>query len=96
MPVANWLVVRAKSVVLGTGGAHGFFSQQVSTAEMTGDGQAVLYPRRAELVNMEFHQFGPAMVHPYVQLFNKSCFVLHPRMTNSQGHEFLRDYLPPA
>lgn len=90
----TWLVVHAKSVVLGTGGAHGLFSQQVSTSEMTGDGQAVLYRAGAELVNMEFHQFGPALVHPYVQLFSKSCFVLHPRMTNSQGHEFLPDYLP--
>jgi fumarate reductase (CoM/CoB) subunit A len=90
----TWLVVHAKSVVLGTGGAHGLFSQQVSTAEMTGDGQAVLFRAGAELVNMEFHQFGPALIHPYVQLFSKSCFVLHPRMTNSQGHEFLPDYLP--
>jgi succinate dehydrogenase/fumarate reductase flavoprotein subunit len=90
----TWLVVHARSVVLGTGGAHGLFSQQVSTAEMTGDGQAVLYRAGAELVNMEFHQFGPALVHPYVQLFSKSCFVLHPRMTNSQGYEFLPDYLP--
>lgn len=90
----TWLVVNAKSVVLGTGGAHGLFSQQVSTAEMTGDGQAILYRAGAELVNMEFHQFGPALVHPYVQLFSKSCFVLHPRMTNSEGREFLADYLP--
>lgn len=61
---------------------------------MTGDGQAILYRAGAELVNMEFHQFGPALVHPYVQLFSKSCFVLHPRMTNSEGREFLADYLP--
>jgi fumarate reductase (CoM/CoB) subunit A len=90
----HWLVVHARSVVLGTGGAHGLFSQQVSTAEMTGDGQAVLYRAGAELVNMEFHQFGPALVHPYVQLFSKSCFVLHPKMTNALGHEFLGDYVP--
>lgn len=90
----EWLVVRAKAVVLGTGGAHGIFSQQVSTAEMTGDGQAVMYRAGAELVNMEFHQFGPALIHPYVQLFSKSCFVLHPTMTNSLGRSFLNDYLP--
>lgn len=90
----RWLVVRARAVVMGTGGAHGLYSHQVSTAEMTGDGQAVLYRAGAELVNMEFHQFGPALLHPYVQLFSKSCFVLHPRMTNSLGHEFLTDYLP--
>ena len=88
------LVVSAGAVVLGTGGAHGLFSQQVSTAEMTGDGQAICFRHGAELVNMEFHQFGPAMVHPYVQLFSKSCFILHPKMLNRDGHEFLPDYLP--
>ncbi|MBB5404862.1 FAD-binding protein [Paraburkholderia youngii] len=88
------LVVAAGAVVLGTGGAHGLFSQQVSTAEMTGDGQAICFRHGAELVNMEFHQFGPAMVHPYVQLFSKSCFILHPKMLNRDGHEFLPDYLP--
>jgi fumarate reductase (CoM/CoB) subunit A len=88
------LVVHARAVVLGTGGSHGLFTQQVSTAEMIGDGQAICFRHGAELVNMEFHQFGPAMVHPYVQLFSKSCFVLHPKMTNRLGHEFLPDYLP--
>lgn len=90
----RWLVVRARAVILGTGGAHGLFSQQVSTAEMTGDGQAACWRAGAELVNMEFHQFGPALVHPYVQLFSKACFVLHPRMFNAQDREFLQDYLP--
>jgi fumarate reductase (CoM/CoB) subunit A len=33
-------------------------------------------------------------VHPYVQLFSKACFVLHPRMLNADGREFLHDYLP--
>jgi fumarate reductase (CoM/CoB) subunit A len=43
---------------------------------------------------MEFHQFGPALVHPYVQLFSKACFVLHPTMTNALGREFLADHVP--
>jgi succinate dehydrogenase/fumarate reductase flavoprotein subunit len=88
------VLVSARAVILGTGGAHGLFSQQVSTAEMTGDGQAICFRHGAELVNMEFHQFGPALVHPYVQLFSKSCFILHPRMINRLEHEFLADYLP--
>lgn len=87
-------LIVAKTVVMGTGGAHGLFTQQVSTAEMTGDGQAICFRHGAELVNMEFHQFGPALVYPYVQLFSKSCFVLHPKITNRQGREFLGDYLP--
>jgi len=85
---------RARSVVLGTGGVHGAFELQVSTAEMTGDGQAICYRHGAELVNLEFHQVGPALVHPYIQLFSGSSFRLYPRMTNAQGREFLQDYLP--
>jgi len=62
----------APGVVLGTGGIHSVFRLQVSTAEMTGDGQAICFRHGAELVNLEFHQLGPALVHPYVQLFSGS------------------------
>ena len=85
---------RTTSVVLASGGMHGAFGQQVSTREMTGDGQAISYRHGAELVNLEFHQFGPALVHPYVQLFSKSLYAIEPRITNQAGHEFLADYLP--
>jgi fumarate reductase (CoM/CoB) subunit A len=87
---------RAPSVVLGTGGLHSCFELQVSTAEMTGDGQAICFRHGAELVNLEFHQVGPALVHPYIQLFSGSCFRLYPKLLNAQGREFLQDYLPPA
>lgn len=86
----------APSVILGTGGIHGAFEQQVSTAEMTGDGQAACFRHGAELVNLEFHQVGPALVHPYVQLFSGSCFQLHPKLLNSEGETFLHKYLPPG
>ena len=87
---------RAPSVVLGTGGIHSAFEQQVSTAEMTGDGQAICFRHGAELVNLEFHQLGPALVHPYVQLFSGSCFRLYPRLINAEGAAFLANYLPPG
>jgi succinate dehydrogenase/fumarate reductase flavoprotein subunit len=87
-------VISANAVVLGTGGIHGLFSQQVSTPDVVGDGQAICYRHGAELVNMEFHQIGPALIKPYVQLFSKSCFVLHPRMLNRNGEEFIDKYLP--
>jgi fumarate reductase (CoM/CoB) subunit A len=87
---------RAPCVVLGTGGIHSAFEQQVSTAEMTGDGQAICFRHGAELVNLEFHQLGPALVHPYVQLFSGSCFRLYPKLLNAAGEEFLPNYLPPG
>ncbi|WP_151447667.1 FAD-binding protein [Lacisediminimonas profundi] len=86
----------APSVVLGTGGAHSAFELQASSAEMTGDGQAICYRHGAELVNLEFHQLGPALIHPYVQLFSGSTFRLYPRMLNARGEEFLPSYLPPG
>jgi fumarate reductase (CoM/CoB) subunit A len=85
----------APAVVMGTGGLHSCFQLQVSTAEMTGDGQAICFRHGAQLVNLEFHQVGPALIHPYVQLFSGSAFRLYPRLLNSQGREFLADYLPP-
>jgi succinate dehydrogenase/fumarate reductase flavoprotein subunit len=87
---------RTPAAILGTGGMHAAFTQQVSTAEMTGDGQAICFRHGAELVNMEFHQFGPALIRPYVQAFSKSIFVLDPRITNTLGEEFLPRYLPPG
>ncbi|WP_424140034.1 FAD-binding protein [Roseomonas chloroacetimidivorans] len=90
----RFLHIRTPAVVLGSGGVHGAFSQQVSTAEMTGDGQAIAFRHGAELVNLEFHQFGPAMIHPHVQLFSKSIFVLDPEITNAEGEVFLPRYLP--
>lgn len=87
-------VINARAVVMGTGGIHGLFSQQVSTPDVVGDGQAICYRHGAELVNLEFHQVGPALVKPYVQLFSKSCFLLHPKMLNNKGESFLEKYLP--
>ncbi|MCC6531903.1 MAG: FAD-binding protein [Burkholderiales bacterium] len=84
----------APAVILGTGGMHGAFEQQVSTPEMTGDGQAICFRHGAELVNLEFHQFGPALVHPYVQLLSGSCFGLHPRLLNARHEEFLAAHVP--
>ena len=87
---------RTPAAILGTGGMHAAFARQVSTAEMTGDGQAICFRHGAELVNMEFHQFGPALIHPYVQAFSKSIFVLDPRIANASSEEFLPGYLPPG
>jgi len=86
----------APSVILGTGGVHSAFQLQVSTAEMTGDGQAICFRHGAELVNLEFHQIGPTLIYPYVQLFSSNAFCLAPKMYNVDGEEFLQRYLPPG
>lgn len=87
-------LIAANAVVLGTGGIHGLFSQQVSTPDVVGDGQAICYRHGAELINLEFHQCGTALIKPYVQLLSKPCFTVHPRLLNGERKPFLDQYLP--
>ncbi len=51
------VVIRAKAVVLGTGGASGLYARQNNPAGTTGDGYGLAYGAGAELVDMEFDTF---------------------------------------
>jgi succinate dehydrogenase / fumarate reductase flavoprotein subunit len=61
----RFLVFRAKSVVLATGGIGKAWSITSNSWEYTGDGMALAYDAGAELLDMEFVQFHPTgMVWP--------------------------------
>jgi succinate dehydrogenase / fumarate reductase flavoprotein subunit len=61
----RFVVFRAKSVVLATGGIGRAFRINSNSWECTGDGQALAYIAGAELMDMEFMQFHPTgMVWP--------------------------------
>jgi len=61
----RFVVFRAKSVVLATGGIGRCFRINSNSWECTGDGQALAYLAGAELMDMEFMQFHPTgMVWP--------------------------------
>lgn len=90
----NPMVVEAGAVVLATGGAGQLYLYNVHTREMTGDGYAMAYEAGAELVNMEFIQMGPAVVHPTKMVLSGKVWRLKPRLYNSLGEEFLERYLP--
>jgi len=55
---SNFLTLRARSVILGTGGATQLYGLSYGTRELTGDGYAMVYRAGAELANMEFMQIG--------------------------------------
>ena len=89
------IIFEAGATVLGTGGAGKLFLHNLNPPEITGDGYALGYRAGAQLVNMEFMQAGPSIVHPVHNILNTWLLALHPRLTNVNGEEFLDRYLPP-
>ncbi len=92
----NFLGIQAGAVVLGTGGAGQLFALNLNPPDVTGDGYALAYRAGAELANMEFMQAGMGIVFPIRTLLHSWFSAPHPRLTNHQGEEFLKNYLPPG
>jgi len=90
-PEAEPFVIRAKTVVLATGGAGGAYRVSVFPPGMTGDGQAMAYRAGAELVNMEFIQIGLCSLKTNLAC-SGSMMRAVPRIVNSDREEFLRNY----
>lgn len=87
-------VIRAGAVILGTGGKGGLFKHNISAPCNTGDGYAMAYKAGAELMNIEFKQVFPAVIHPTHNHFSAWFFVPHVKITNALGEEYIHKYLP--
>jgi succinate dehydrogenase / fumarate reductase flavoprotein subunit len=86
-------VFLSPAIILATGGAGEIFPIHVYPEGMTGDGYAMAYRAGAELVNMEFIQFGPASIKTKLNL-SGSFMRANPRFVNDRGEEFLSRYFP--
>jgi len=84
----------AKATILGSGGAGQLFKANINPKDITGDGYVMAYRAGAELVNMEFMQTGIAITHP-LTLVSAWTWAYDPVLSNSDGRQFLADYLPP-
>jgi fumarate reductase (CoM/CoB) subunit A len=60
----DFLVFKAKSIVLATGGAGQLYGLTTNPPDITGDGYALAYRAGAELTDMEFIQFRASIVYP--------------------------------
>ena len=88
------LLFRTPAVVLATGGNAQLFRHNVHPDCITGDGYAAGLRAGAVLMNMEFMQIFFCIPYPTRNLFHvwqgEELGTIH----NTQGHQFLADYLP--
>ncbi|MBZ9603283.1 FAD-binding protein [Phyllobacterium chamaecytisi] len=88
------VIVRAKSVIMTTGGASQLFATNLYPSDITGDGYAMAWRAGAQLANMEFMQAGVSIIDPFINLFGNYLWAASPSLTDRDGQPFLTDYMP--
>ena len=89
--------VRARAVLLASGGAGQVFSDTTNPAVATGDGIAMAYRAGAELMDMEFYQFHPtafAMQGAPRFLMSEALRGEGAWLVNTRGERFMERYHP--
>lgn len=96
----RFVVFKAKSVILATGGIGKSYKITSNSWEYTGDGHAMAYEAGAELIDMEFVQFHPTgMVWPpgvRGLLVTEAVRGEGGILRNNKGERFMFKYLPEA
>ncbi len=88
------IAVTAPAVVLAAGGAGSLYDINVFPAGATGDGYAMALRAGVPLVNFEFIQIGPSIVHPINFALSGVFWRLDPEITNVAGEQFIPRYIP--
>ncbi len=89
--------VRARAVLLASGGAGQVYSDTTNPAVATGDGIAMAYRAGAEVADMEFYQFHPtALSLPRVPRFllSEALRGEGAYLRNASGERFMERYHP--
>ena len=88
--------MRAKAVVLATGGYGRVFHNSTNAHANTGDGMALAFRAGAELMDMEFVQFHPTTLKSTGILISEASRGEGGYLLNSNGERFMEKYAPNA
>jgi succinate dehydrogenase / fumarate reductase flavoprotein subunit len=94
IPRARLEVIRAKQVILATGGYGRAFAKTTNAHANTGDGMAIAYRAGAVLSDMEFVQFHPTTLYGTNILISEAARGECGYLRNASGRRFMADYAP--
>jgi fumarate reductase flavoprotein subunit len=88
----EFLLFRAKAVVLCTGGAGRVYRQNTNAGIVTGDGMGMAFRHGVPLRDMEFIQWHPTALPGTGVLITEGCRGEGGILTNKDGYRYLQDY----
>ena len=94
----NTEIILAKTIILATGGGGQLFRLTTNPPDVTGDGYVMAFEVGAELVDMEFIQFRPAIVYPDelkgLPPPADGLISVGGRFYNALGERYMKKYFP--
>jgi succinate dehydrogenase / fumarate reductase, flavoprotein subunit len=94
MTTGQFKFIRAKALLIASGGAGTLFGFTTYSQTVTGDGLALAYRAGIPLEDMEFLQFHPTGLVPSGILITEACRGEGGFLINSKGERFMQKYAP--
>lgn len=91
---SEFYVIRAKAVIIATGGWGRVYPVTSNSHICTGDGTAIAFRAGGLLKDMEFVQFHPTVLYGSGILISETARVLGAYLRNAQGERFMKRYAP--
>jgi len=93
-PSGETVALRAKALLIASGGAGTLFGFTTYSQTVTGDGMAMAYRAGLPLEDMEFLQFHPTGLVPSGILMTEGCRGEGGYLKNNAGERFMERYAP--